>query len=125
MTEFKAPDLRSAIKIKREKQQKRIAAVDNLNLMYTYAGNAIELMPEKVFDNGLQTYFQFANSNAIVPIINIVDENGVEKQVKFRIINNYIVVNTVAQQFSLRRNEGLLCIFNEKDSNKKIIVQKD
>jgi type IV secretion system protein VirB9 len=108
-----------------EKEKKRIAAVDNLNLMYTYAGNAIELMPEKVFDNGLQTYFQFANSNAIVPIINIVDENGVEKQVKFRIINNYIVVNTVAQQFSLRRNEGLLCIFNEKDSNKKIIVQKD
>ncbi|MEN9782371.1 MAG: Type secretion system protein virB9 precursor, partial [Pseudomonadota bacterium] len=101
-----------------EKEKKRIAAAENLNLMYTYAGNATELMPEKVFDNGLQTYFQFANSNAIVPIISIVDENGVEKQVKFRIINNYIVVNTTAQQFSLRRNESLLCIFNEKDSNK-------
>jgi type IV secretion system protein VirB9 len=85
-----------------------------LNFDYRFAGNAEEIMPTKVFDNGIETSFQFANDNLVIPTISSVDANGKETQVKYIIREKYVVVPAVSKQFTLRIGNDLLCIYNSK-----------
>lgn len=89
----------------------------NLNFDYLMTGNIQDLSPIKVFDNGINTYFEFKNKNAVVPYIYAVDINGNETKLEHSIDGDYVVVNSTHLQFSLRDNTGsnyLLCIFNNK-----------
>jgi type IV secretion system protein VirB9 len=85
-----------------------------LNFDYSLAGKSDNIVPLKVYDNGTETHFQFANDNLVVPSISLVDPNGNEQQLNYIIRDNYVVIPTVARQFTLRLADSLLCIYNNK-----------
>lgn len=84
-----------------------------LNYMYTFAGSSKIILPKKVFDDGKKTYFQFANQNDIVPGIYSISPDGRERRLKVYLENEYVVVDAIEYQFSLRWDRELVCIFNE------------
>jgi type IV secretion system protein VirB9 len=85
-----------------------------LNLNYSMAGKSDNIVPIKVYDDGSETYFQFANDNALIPSINLVDANGGEQPLNYIIRDNYVVVPSVNRQFTLRLADSLICIYNNK-----------
>ena len=90
-----------------------------LNFNYSVAGKADNIVPVKVYDNENETYFQFANDNQVIPTINIVSANGAEQPLNYIIRDRYVVVPTVARQFTLRLSDSLLCIYNNNALKKK------
>lgn len=88
-----------------------------LNFDYRVAGKSDDIMPLKVYDDGMETHFQFANDNLVIPSINIVDNGGAEIPLTYVVRDRYVVVPTTARQFSLRLADGLLCIFNNRIIN--------
>lgn len=81
------------------------------NFNYQYTGEPT-VAPLKVFDNGEFTYFQFAKKNAEIPAIFTVDAEGFESLVNFRSAGNYIIVERVAPQFTLRNGGDIVCVYN-------------
>lgn len=86
-------------------------AVKNMNFNYSYSG-AKSLQPERVFDDGKFTYFQF-KSLSVTPAIFKVDEKGNESLVNFTVQGENLVVERTARQFTLRDGDIATCIFNE------------
>ncbi len=87
---------------------------NKINFDYQFAGQAPNITPIKVYDNNQETSFQFKNNNLIVPIISVVDSSGNESPLPYVNKDNYIVIPTVASQFTLRFEGALLCVFNNK-----------
>jgi type IV secretion system protein VirB9 len=83
-----------------------------LNFNYSFAGDDKEITPVKVFDDGLFTYFEFPDNNLIIPSIQSVDTKGKETSLNYRIDGNYVVIDTLQMQYSLRLGSSLVCIFN-------------
>jgi len=81
------------------------------NFKYQYTGET-SIAPVKVFDNGDFTYFQFAKKNAEYPAIFSVDAAGFESLVNFRAAGDYIIVEKVAPQFTLRNGTDIVCVYN-------------
>ncbi len=81
------------------------------NFQYQYTGET-SITPLKVFDNGEFTYFQFSHKSAEVPAIFSVDSQGYESLVNFRAAGDYIIVEKVAQQFTLRNGSDIVCVYN-------------
>jgi type IV secretion system protein VirB9 len=77
--------------------------------MTTERNKSIKLA--KVFDDGINTYFEFSNKN-IIPTIYVVDINGKESQINYFMDGPYVVVSTVQLQFSLRVTSDIVCVFN-------------
>ena len=84
----------------------------NLNFDYRFSGESDNIMPLKVYDDGNETHFQFANDNLVIPTISLVDISGNETPVTYTIRDRYVVVPIVSRQFTLRLSESLLCIYN-------------
>lgn len=93
------------------------------NFKYTYSGMDAAA-PLKVFDDGEFTYFQFPNKNAELPAMFLVDEDGSESLVNYRIQGKYVVLERVAPRLTLRNGTHVVCIFNEKMANEVIKVIK-
>jgi type IV secretion system protein VirB9 len=103
-----------------ENRSESMASVVNdarYNYSYTFSGGGKDIVPIKVFDDGKKTYFVFKDNNAVVPSIFKVDD-GKEEQLDYSISDNYIVINDITEQFSLRLGSELICVFNEKLINK-------
>ena len=84
-----------------------------LNFDYSMTGNKnTDIIPLKVFDDGISTYFQFSKNNTIVPLLYSVSLDGKETPLKYYNDGPFIVVNTIQLQFSLRISDDILCIFN-------------
>ena len=81
------------------------------NFAYQYTGEKV-IAPVKVFDNGEFTYFKFSAKNAELPAIFSVDANGYESLVNFRSAGDYIIVEKVASQFTLRNGSDIVCVYN-------------
>lgn len=81
------------------------------NFNYQYTGEPA-IAPLKVFDNGEFTYFQFSKKNAEIPAIFTVDAEGFESLINFRAAGNYIIVERVAPQFTLRSGSDIVCVYN-------------
>jgi type IV secretion system protein VirB9 len=81
------------------------------NFNYQYTGEP-SIAPLKVFDNGEFTYFQFAKKSAEIPAIFTVDAAGFESLVNFRSAGQYIIVERVAPQFTLRNGPDIVCVYN-------------
>lgn len=86
----------------------------DMNFDYSIAGKSDNIVPQRVYDNSVETNFQFANDNLVIPTISVVDSSGKEQKLNYVIRDNYVVVPTVARQFTLRLSDGLICIFNNK-----------
>ncbi len=86
----------------------------DLNFDYSLAGKSDNIMPLKVYDDGKETFFQFANDNLVIPSISVVDVSGNEQALSYIIRDNYVVVPTVGRQITLRLSDSLLCLYNNK-----------
>lgn len=79
---------------------------------YTLSGSE-NIAPVRVFDDGEFTYFQFRNKNADVPAFFLVNNEGKESIVNYRVLQDYIVVERVASQYTLRMGDEVTCVYNE------------
>ncbi|MER8563242.1 P-type conjugative transfer protein VirB9 [Mesorhizobium sp. M0578] len=80
----------------------------NVNIDYSFSGDAT-LKPSMVFDDGKKTFFKF---NGRVPAIFAVQSDFSETLRNFRKEGDYLVVDGVATQYTLRDGDQWTCIFN-------------
>ena len=81
------------------------------NFDYAYSGEK-RLRPERAFDDGTFTYLQFERQDT-TPSVFVVDEDGHESLINFNIQGDYLVIERVGRQFTLRDGDIATCIFNE------------
>ena len=81
------------------------------NFNYEFAGSP-SIAPIKVFDDGTFTYMEFKINNSEIPAIFSVNEKGYETLVNFRIVEEYIVIEQVSSQFTLRSGGNIVCVYN-------------
>lgn len=81
------------------------------NAAYSYDG-ARAALPVKVFDDGVSTYFKFADTTEI-PAIVAIDRDGKETLVNIANRDGYVVADRVACAFVLRRGTIITRIFND------------
>jgi type IV secretion system protein VirB9 len=81
---------------------------------FDYALNgADDIAPIRIFDDGEFTYFEFRDKNAEIPAFFLVHGDGSESIINFRTRNDFIVVERVAAQFTLRHGQDVVCVFNK------------
>jgi len=81
------------------------------NFNYELTGEP-SIAPIKVFDNGEFTYFQFTKKGGDLPAIFNVDSSGFESLVNFRAAGDYLIVERVSAQFTLRNGNDIVCVYN-------------
>jgi type IV secretion system protein VirB9 len=82
------------------------------NQRYKISGTQ-RISPIRIFDDGEFTYFQFKDINADIPAFFRVDSEGKEAIVNYRTVGDYVVVERVTSQFTLRDGRDIVCVFNE------------
>mgnify|MGYP002784475251 CR=1 FL=1 len=82
------------------------------NFNYSLTGPR-DIAPIQAFDDGKFTFFKFAGKNAVVPNFFMVDAEGNEIPIVTRDDGEYIVVERVYKQLSLRKGDGVVCVFND------------
>lgn len=86
----------------------------NYNWDYSFNGSR-SIMPLHVFDDGKFTYLQLRPNQDIPAIFAVNNSQGQEAVVNFRRVGNYIVIQQVAPQFTLRDGKyHVASIFNNK-----------
>ncbi len=85
---------------------------DKYNFNYSFSGPS-NIAPVKIFDDDLFTYFEFPKQNAEIPAIFYVDSDGYEGLVNYRVQDNYIIVERIADLFTLRHGSDTICVFND------------
>jgi len=83
------------------------------NHSYAYKGDG-RLRPITAFDDGQKTYLKFKGS---IPAIFTVGDLTQEKIVNFRRSQDFIIIDGVHAQFTLRRGKQATCLFNLKFHN--------
>ncbi len=86
---------------------------EQYNLQYKISGSARNIEPILIFDDGEFTYFKFRNVNSELPAFFTVDKDGNESIINYRIFSGYVVIERVADKFTLRSGKNTLCVFNE------------
>lgn len=81
------------------------------NFNYEFSGSQ-KIAPLKVFDDGEFTYMEFPEKNAEIPAIFMVNTEGYEALVNFRVVGEYLVIERVSGQFTLRSGNDIVCIYN-------------
>lgn len=94
---------------------------EKINWKYSFTGDK-SLAPIEAFDNGQFTYFRFKSDGmSHVPSIFIVDKNRNETLVNYHLQGKYLVINSVAKQFTLRDGDYVTSVYNDlaiKEKNK-------
>ena len=99
-------------------------AEEEINRNYSFSGSS-DVAPLQIFDDGEFTFFEFKDKNAELPAIFSVDRFGNEELVNFRVKGNYLVIEKVVQQFTLRRGVDITCIFNEANPLRVVDLDDD
>lgn len=86
---------------------------EKYNFDYTLTGSE-EISPIRIFDDGEFTYFEFRDKNAEIPAFFQVHGDGSESIINFRTRDDFIVVERVSAQFTLRHGEDVVCVFNNE-----------
>ena len=89
-------------------QKVQPASQYEVNVDYHWKGDST-LLPQRVFDNGLFTFFKFTGD---VPAIYEVLKDGKERALNRHTEGDMVVVHRVARQLTLRLGDEALCIFN-------------
>ena len=87
-----------------------LANPGRINYDYGYKG-AVDMRPTSMFDDGTKTFFQFSGE---VPAFFAVKSDGSESLVNYRREGDYIVIDKVARQWTLRAGKVTTCVFNMK-----------
>lgn len=82
------------------------------NWAYEAQGSTL-IEPTSVYDNGKTTTFTFLG-NVEIPTIYLVTPDGQESLIPKSIKGNQVIVHATAAQFTLRRGNEVLCIFNKR-----------
>lgn len=85
---------------------------EKYNFNYTISGSQ-SIAPTRIFDDGEFTYFQFSREYDELPAFFLVDSEGRDSLVNYRVSGNFIVVERVGSQFTLRHGADVTCVFNE------------
>lgn len=86
---------------------------DKLNWKYSFTGDR-SLAPIEAFDNGQFTYFKFKKDGmSRLPAIFVVDKNRNETLVNYHIQGDYVVINSVAKQYTLRNGDYVTSVYND------------
>lgn len=91
------------------------AEPEKYNFDYALTGSE-DISPIRIFDDGEFTYFEFRDKNAEIPAFFLVHGDGSESIINFRTRNDFIVVERVAAQFTLRHGQDVVCVFNKNQS---------
>lgn len=84
------------------------------NFNYTLSGPR-NISPIRIFDDSEFTYFEFPATTAQdLPAVFMVGPEQNESLVNFRMRNNFLIVERVAQRFTLRHGSDVVCVYNEK-----------
>lgn len=83
------------------------------NFKYSFKGSS-RAAPIQTFDDGEFTYFRFAEHEN-VPAVFLVDSDKKETLVNYRREGEWLVVERVARQYTLRANNNrdVACVFND------------
>ena len=82
----------------------------NVNTEYGYKGSEMN-RPAMVFDDGRKTFFRIT-PGAELPGVFVVGANRAESLVNFRREGDFLVVDKVAHQWTLRHGDQATCVFN-------------
>lgn len=84
------------------------------NWNYRFSGNK-QIMPLHVFDDGTFTYFELRKNQAVPAIFAVDDARAKESVVNTRREGNYMVVQRLAPQFTLRNGRTVASVFNSNE----------
>ncbi len=93
------------------------------NFDYTMSGPDI-ISPIKIFDDGKFTYFEFKDKGAALPAIFYVNPNATEGLINYRIVGNYVVVESIRERFTLRHDAAVVCVYNESLIRKREVADR-
>jgi type IV secretion system protein VirB9 len=116
---FRYPEDEADAKLLAEAQERakapnlRALDVANANSSYGYKGSPVN-RPLAVFDDGKKTWWRFDGE---VPSFFTVDDDRNESLVNFRREGEYLVVDKVSAQWTLRHGDEATCIFNLRQGN--------
>lgn len=79
------------------------------------ASGSVELIPLHIFDDGKFTYFEFTKNQVIPAIFAVEEKSGKENLVNVRRIDNFLVVQRLAPQFTLRHGKAVASVFNTRE----------
>jgi type IV secretion system protein VirB9 len=82
-----------------------------VNSAYSYDGST-KIVPERIFDDGHATYFQFRDSEAY-PAVFSLDAEKNEVVVNSYMRDGYLVADTVARGFVLRQGNEVTHVYND------------
>lgn len=86
---------------------------ERLNWKYSFTGSR-ELVPIEAFDNSQFTFFKFSREGLNkLPAIFIVDKDKKESLVNFHIQGDYVVIHSLAKQFTFRNGNVVTSIYND------------
>ncbi|HSW69150.1 MAG TPA: P-type conjugative transfer protein VirB9 [Gammaproteobacteria bacterium] len=86
---------------------------ENINWKYSFTGNH-DLAPFEAFDDGKFTYLRFREDGmSHLPAVFIVDQNKNETLVNYHMQGDYMVINSVARQFTLRDGSVVTSVYND------------
>lgn len=78
------------------------------DMAYQWRGNAPEILPVRVWNNGEATFFEFRGET--LPSIFAVDSRGNERSVNSTTMGNVVRVRGTGTEFTLRYGDAWLCI---------------
>jgi type IV secretory pathway VirB9-like protein len=81
------------------------------NYAYSMVGKESAISPTKIYDDGINTYFEFKNN--VLPDIFYVNKDGSETPARYSVEKGLVKVANTSWQFSLRNNNNIICVFNE------------
>lgn len=86
---------------------------DKLNWRYSFTGDR-SIVPIEAFDNGQFTFLKFKNDGmSHLPSVFIVDKDRNETLVNFHMQGEYMVINSLAKQFTLRDGSTVASLYND------------
>ncbi len=112
----------------RLKEKSAFASVGKTNTEYSYSGKNKRLIPLVIFDNGKRTYFKFNNlDKKHLPIISYLELTNDKKSFKetpliVRQSSDYLYVDSVEAQFTIRQGQDVVCIFNDGFAKNKVVA---
>lgn len=87
---------------------------EQLNWKYSYTGES-SIAPATAFDDGKFTWFKFKNDGmSHLPAVYIVDKDRKESLINYHMQGEYMVVNAVAKQFTLRNGSYVTSVYNDQ-----------
>lgn len=94
----------------------------NLDFRYVIYLRKNLIAPMAVFDDGYWTYFRMSSRDNLdkvkdLPVVYEVTE-GIEQMVNTRVVNNYIIAETLADTWAMRIGNRFLCIEKDERSEK-------